>query len=215
MSTSEVFVAQISDSEVLFSCKAFQSSTRRRVVWMAALHWVCLDNALFLSSIPLFDLSDLELEKSAMAPSRWIQLCDAFKQPEDLNQHGGILRPQATRIIHGSFGTEVDYGATKFFLVPGGRYLLSYSRDIISVLHLGYTSSADCKLVASVKPKGGCNIRVCRAQATPDGMGLTIFRLMRKSTPIWSLIILVYGEFFFFRNSFSVYEIYLKVKCLI
>ena len=131
----------------------------RRVVWMAALRRVCLDNALFLPSFPLSHMSDLELEKSAMAPPRWVELCGAFKQPEDLNQHGGILRPRATRIIDGSFGTEVDYGAINFFLVPGGRYLLSYSCDVISVLDLGYTSSADCKLVASVRTEGGCNIR--------------------------------------------------------
>ena len=119
---------------------------------MAALHRVCLDNALFLSSFPISDMSDSELEKSAMAPSRWIELGGAFKQPGHLNQRGEIL--------------------------PGGRYLLlliSYVYDIISVLDLGYSSSADCKLVASVRPEGGCDIQDCRAQATPDGMGLTIF----------------------------------------
>ena len=47
------------------------------------------------------------------------------------------------------------------------------SLDGISVLDLGYTSSADCKLIASVGPEGGCNI--CIVQATPDDMGLTIF----------------------------------------
>ena len=120
-------------------------------------------------------MSDSELEKSAMAPSRWIELCGAFKQPEHLNQRGEILPPRATRIIDGSFGTEVDYDATEIFLVPGGRYLLSYMYDIISVLDLGYSSSTDCKLVASVRPEGGCDIQDCRAQATPDGMGLTIF----------------------------------------
>jgi hypothetical protein len=175
MSTLEVFVAQISEVLVSKTCKAFQRSTRRRVVWVAALHRVCFDNALFLPSFPISDMSDLELEKSAMAPRRWIQLCSSFKRPEYLNEPGGILRPRATRIIDGSFATEVDYGNTEFFIVPGGRYLLNYSRDIISVLDLGYTSSADCKLIASVRPEDGCDIRSCRAQATPDGMGLTIF----------------------------------------
>ena len=88
-------------------------------------------------------MSDSELEKSAMAPSRWIELCGAFKQPEHLNQRGEILPPRATRIIDGSFGIEFDYDATEFFLVPGGRYLLSYMYDIISVLDLGYSSSTD------------------------------------------------------------------------
>ena len=119
-------------------------------------------------------MSDLELEKSAMAPRRWIELCGAFKHPVSVNRIGGILRPRATRIIDDSFPTEVNYDDTEFFIVPGGRYLLSYSPDIISVLDLGYTSSADCKLIASVRPEGGCDPQLCRAQATLDGMGLTI-----------------------------------------
>jgi hypothetical protein len=49
----------------------------------------------------------------------------------------------------------------------------SSSPDGISVLDLGYTSSADCKLITSVGPEGGFDI--CRVQATPDGMGLAIF----------------------------------------
>ena len=123
-------------------------------------------------------MSDLELEKSAMAPRRWINLCGSFKQPKSDNQFGGILRPRATRIIDGAFATaELNYDSIEFFIVPGGRYLLSYSPDIISVLDLGYTSSpsAECKPIASVKPKDGCDIQGCKAQATPDGMGLTIF----------------------------------------
>ena len=119
-------------------------------------------------------MNDLELEKSAMAPRRWIKLCDAFEK-QNLNDPGAILRPRATRIINGSFATEVDYRTTEFFIVPGGRYMLSYSSESISILDLGYNSSADCKLIASVELdllEGGCD--VCRAQHTPDGMGLTI-----------------------------------------
>ena len=53
------------------------------------------------------------------------------------------------------------------------------SSDIdISVWDLGYTSSADCKLIASVGLEDW-GIQNCRntfiVQATPDGMGLIIF----------------------------------------
>ena len=133
MSTLEVFVAHI--SEVLFSktCKALQPSTRQRVVWVAALHRVCLENALFLPSFPISDMSNLELEKSAMAPRRWIELCGTFKQPKSVSDPGAILRPRATRIIDGSFPTEVNYDDTEISIVPSGRYLLSYSPDIMVV----------------------------------------------------------------------------------
>jgi hypothetical protein len=116
-------------------------------------------------------MSDLELEKAAMAPRRWIELCSAFQK-----QHiddPAILCPRATRIINDSLATEVDYVTTEFFIVPGGRYLVGSSPDCISVLDLGYTSSADCKLIASVGLEGRSSDTFL-VQATPDGMGLII-----------------------------------------
>ena len=69
---------------------------------------------------------------------------------------------------------KVDYGATEIFIVPGGRYLVSCSsNNSISVLDLGYTSSADCNLITSVGPEGSRS--TCIVQATQDGMGLIIF----------------------------------------
>jgi hypothetical protein len=171
MSTSEFFVPQISEALLSKTCKALQRGTRQRAVWVAALHQVCLDNALFLPTFPISDMSDLELEKSAMAPTRWIDVCRAFEEHHN-NDTGTILHPKAIRIIK---DLEIYYRNTEIFIVPGGRYLLSYLRrgDSIFLLDLGYNSSADCKLIASVKVEGGCDIY--RAQATPDGMGLTIF----------------------------------------
>ena len=54
------------------TCKALELATRKRIVWVAALHRVCLDNTLFLPSFPIPDMSDLELERAAMAPRRSI-----------------------------------------------------------------------------------------------------------------------------------------------
>ena len=171
MSTLEAFAARINEIFIIKTCKALQPSTWQRVVWVAALHRVCLDNALFLPSYPIPDMSDLELEKAAMAPRRWIELCVAFEK-QYLNDPGAQLCPRATRFINDLLTIEVDE-STEFFIVPGGRYLLSYSPEGISVLDLGYTSNADCKLIASVGPEGGSD--VCLVQATPDGMGLVIF----------------------------------------
>ena len=160
------------------TCKALQPSTRNRVVWIAVLHRVCLDNVLFLPSFPISDMSDLELEKAAMGPRRWIELCCAFeKQHLDDPTSNAILRPRSTRIINDSLATSagIDYPKTIIFIVPGGRYLVSYSFDGISVLDLGYTSSADCKLIASVVLDSEDEYKICMIQATPDGMGLMIF----------------------------------------
>ena len=159
--------------EHIKTCKTFEHTTRLRAVWLAALHQVCVDNTLFLPSFPISDMSDLELEKAAMGPRRWIELCGSFKK-QNLNDPGAILRPRATRIINDLFKSApmVDYMTTEIFIVPGGRYAVSYSHDGISILDLGYTSTADCKLLASVGPGGGS--LPCIVQPTPDGMGLII-----------------------------------------
>ena len=163
------------------TCKALQLSTRQRVVWVAALHRVCLDNTLFLPSFPISDMSDLELERSAMAPRRWIELCNAFKE-KHLNEFGTLpLRPARNINLKALTATPKDYHAsTKLFLVPGGRYLVTSSSEALSVLDLGCTSlknaeSAVCTLIASVRLKEIYGYRTCIVQATPDGMGLIIF----------------------------------------
>ena len=119
-------------------------------------------------------MSDLELEKAAMAPRRWIELCGAFEK-RHLNDPGAKLCPRATRIINDLLTTV---NAT-FFIVPGGRYLVSSSPNGIFVLDLGYTSSADCKLIASFGLSGLDDVdswgSACEVQVTPDGMGLMIF----------------------------------------
>ena len=185
MPTSEVLVTQINEVFIFKTCKALQPSTRQRTVWVAALHRVCFDNTLFIPSFPISDLSDLEIEKAAMRPSRWIELCGAYEKrhlndslhPRATNRHfndsTATLCPRATRIIDHLFVAGVDFESTDFFIVPGGRFLVCFSRDDISVLDLGYTSSADCKLIASVRPEGGCD--TCIVQATPDDMGLAIY----------------------------------------
>ena len=117
-------------------------------------------------------MSDLEIEKAAMGPRRWIELCGAYEK-RHLNGSATTLCPRATRIIDHLFVTEVDYGSTDLFMVPGGRFLVSSSHNDISVFDLGYTSSADCKLIASIRPEGGSY--TCIVQATPDGMGLAIY----------------------------------------
>ena len=139
---------------------------------MAALHRVCVENTLFLPSFPISDMSDLEIERAAMGPRRWIELCSAFEK-QDLNDNGIMLRPRTTRIINDLFSTETNHDITDFFIVPGGRYLVSSSPGSISVLDLGYTSSSGCKLIASVELEG--RYKDFMVQATPDGTGLTIF----------------------------------------
>ena len=132
---------------------------------MAVLHRVCLDNTLFLPSFPIPDMSDLELERAAMAPRRWIELCGALQK-----QHSNeMLHPRTTRIIE-------DANKSFFYIVPGGRYLVTAGIGLF-VWDLGYVSTVDCKLVASVGL--GDDFEFCEVQATPDGKGLVILSSYR------------------------------------
>ena len=119
-------------------------------------------------------MSDLEIEKAAIGPRRWIELCGAYEK-QHLKDPSAILCPRSTRIINDLFPTD----RTVFFLVPGGRYLVRFAPGGISVLDLGYASSDECKLIASVgfdrTYRGGYAHRHFKVQATPDGTGLTIF----------------------------------------
>ena len=83
---------------IIKTCKAFELTTWRRVVWLAAFHRVCLDNALFLPSFSVLDMTILELEQAAMAPHRWIELCSAFEK-RHLGEPGAIFCPQTTELL--------------------------------------------------------------------------------------------------------------------
>ena len=100
---------------------------------MAALHRECLDNSLFLPSFPISDTSDLEIEKAAMGPRRWIEFCGVFEK-QHLTDPGAIICPRATRIINSPFATKVNSFSTEIFIVPSGRYPVGSSSDSISVL---------------------------------------------------------------------------------
>ena len=119
-------------------------------------------------------MSDLELERAAMAPRRWIELCSAF-QKQHSNDPGEMLHPRTTRFITGR--TE------SVFIVPGGRYLVATGIDLF-VWDLGYDSTADCKLVASAGLKDGLEdeFEVVKVQTTSDGKGLVILTLTYSST---------------------------------
>ena len=146
------------------TCKALEHATRQRIVWVTVLHQVCLDNALFLPSFPIIDMSNLDLERAAMGPRRWIDLCVRGALQNEDPTFSEMLHPRKIRAIE-------DYDKIDFFIVPGGRYLVTAGTSL-SVWDLGYVSTADCKLVASVEVEDYCSHIM--VQATPDGKGLVI-----------------------------------------
>ena len=160
------WVAQVADGHIK-TCKAFELTTRQRVVWVAALHRVCLDNTLFLPSFPIPEMSDLELEQAATAPHRWIGLFGA-------SDSDAILCPRTTKNI-----MPVDLAIMQpmpyVFLVPGGRYMVVAAIKRLFVWDLGYVPNVSCTLIASVGLEGESPYDwFCMVQATQDEMGLII-----------------------------------------
>ena len=154
---------------IIKTCKALELATRKRIVWVVALHRLCLDNTLFLPSFPIPDMSDLELERAAMAPRRWLEFCGVL-QKQLSNDFSEVIRPRTTRIIE-------DANKSQFFIVPGGRYLVTAGYYGLFVWDLGYVSTVDCKLIASVGL--GDDFEDCMVQATSDGKGLVILSCYR------------------------------------
>lgn len=107
-------------------------------------------------------MSDLELERAAMRPRRWLELCGAL-QKGDLTSTE-MIHTRTTRLIE-------DPDKSEYLMVPGGRYLVTAGNGI-SVWDLGYVSTVDCKLIASVGQ--GTHYQSLKVQATPDGKGLVI-----------------------------------------
>ena len=116
-------------------------------------------------------MSDLELERAAMAPRRWIELFSAF-QKQRSNDYSETLHPRTTRVIK-----DTDHTVNSLFIVPGGRYLVTVCLGVV-VWDLGCVSTVDCKLVASTGPED--YLGFCMVQATPDGKGLIILSSMRR-----------------------------------
>ena len=137
---------------------------------MDALHRVCFDNTLFLPSFPIPDMTVVELEHAAMRPRRWIEFCTAFEK-QHLNDSGAGPRPSTTRIIERPPVAQMNLNSD-LFIVPGGRFLVGHSNHGIFIWDLGYTSSTDCKLIASVKRESESYTYM--VQATLDGIGLII-----------------------------------------
>ena len=167
---SSINIASFRCLRLVKTCKALELATRQRIVWVAALHRVCLDNTLFLPSFPIPDMSDLELERAAMGPRRWIELCGALQKEDPTVSEK--LHPQRTKVIE-SHGAGISQ---QFLLVPGGRFLVTAGIGLF-VWDLGYVSTAECKLVDSVGL--GDEFKFLMVQATPDGKGLAILSSYR------------------------------------
>ena len=199
MSTSEVFVGQISQVHLSRLVKLFNFAHGNGLFWWLRFVEYALTTPFSFQVSPYPTWVTRKLKRTAW----WIELCGAFEKQYP-NDPGAILCPRSTRIINDLLTAGVNYHLSDFFIVPGGRYLVSSSSGGISVLDLGYTSSADCKLIASVALSHTWTVQVAS-----DGMGLLVFLEQFVSPPLYNHLVFwsMVNSFFRFGKS-SIYKIY-------
>jgi hypothetical protein len=159
------------------TCKTLHEATLQRQVWLNTLRLVCVANSVFAPSFPFMEMTLLELEHAAVIPSLWRSIGSANKPlPVGDDQPHRTKRILCGPTSHGDGGITA-WGDTlsDLFLVPGGRYLILFFDDLMSVYDLGNTPDTllDCntRLLASVEIQFKWLFLV---HPSPDGSALRI-----------------------------------------
>lgn len=140
---------------------------------------MCLANGLFLPTFPLADMSLKELESAALAPYKWRSVAArAYPHTQELPAHSHLFSPMASdssATDDGEPGEEDDYDLRSVFLVPGGRYLVTFAWRWIAVWDLGFSPyrgrGSFTKVIARAKVKLHSKYLV---HASPDGRALRV-----------------------------------------
>lgn len=165
------------------TCRAFHVVTSQQIVWIEALRQICLANAVFLPTFPLDKMSLAELEHAAMAPYKWMALSsarDGSASRTALNTHRmRFLSPLAAESLDSDemdTAEEDDFEVRSLFLVPGGRYLVTFAWRWVCVWDIGFAPHPENdyihRPIAMVKMDLHSTHLV---HASPDGQALRIF----------------------------------------
>ncbi|KAF8156069.1 hypothetical protein B0H34DRAFT_520178 [Crassisporium funariophilum] len=118
-------------------------ATSQRIVWLDAMNRMCMDNEVFRPTFPVSSMSILQLE---------------------------IRHTAITEVVHPDINEPGRFSSV--YLVPGGRYLVSFAhrwlavRDLGAPLHFGYLQPL------AVEPTRFFGTFL--VHATPDGSSLRI-----------------------------------------
>ncbi|KAF8156055.1 hypothetical protein B0H34DRAFT_715972 [Crassisporium funariophilum] len=158
------------------TCKALCLATSVRIVWVDALHRMCIDNEVFRPSFSVSTMSISQLEHAATAPRRFITSTIRHSEKYGTSE----IRPSYhIQYIAPSVSPEL-VAPRALYLVPGGRYLISVGRHWMAVWDLSCTSDLDA---GSTDIGRQLAVRVVNydrlflVHSTPDGLGLRIFIL--------------------------------------
>ncbi|KAH6905544.1 hypothetical protein BKA70DRAFT_1564956 [Coprinopsis sp. MPI-PUGE-AT-0042] len=123
------------------TCKVLYKMTQRRFVWLQIAKRVCFELGLFEKSFPFDDMTTGDLEHLALSPSRvgnWVSNNDERYQGP-LQTRLFSPRPSRSEAVLEIHGLE---------LVPGGRYLITYTvLKGVYLWDLGYNTMIAAKSI--------------------------------------------------------------------
>ena len=156
--------------------KVLCTVTKLRIVWINALHRVCLMHGINLSTFyPLENISQIELEHAAFSPFRFI------KHAKDNIPSEGDIKSVVTRILKPRlppvFSTDegVPFRCGTVLLIPGGRFLFTDTvHHGVPLWDLWIHAGIPMKLspVAVLPTTRGAVVRF--TSPTPDGHGVYV-----------------------------------------
>ncbi|KAF9009919.1 hypothetical protein BDQ17DRAFT_1347142 [Cyathus striatus] len=162
------------------SCKSLQSATYERSIWVLFLLRICSSSSVFLPSFPMESMSSKELERAVLVPEKFTSL---IKQ--QTLQQPGSLNPTMTRTIRS------EYPVWKVLLVPGGRFLITFSPRLVSLWDLGVDKDGwdvpeypMAKIDIRREMSNLDGLPQDMVHATTDGKGILISVVYEKSVEI-------------------------------
>ncbi|KAH9477619.1 hypothetical protein JR316_0009845 [Psilocybe cubensis] len=162
----------LSPSDILTmrkTCKTICTATFLRVVWIAALKGMCIENTVYDPSFPIEEMSIRDMERAAMGPQKWEKIVNKYTD-------------QPTPPIHITTLSEelIEYDAGRpheLFLIPGGRFLVT--------LLVGYLSLWDLSLSCMATPKlmgrRWMDTAVCTIHPSSDGLSIRILTIPSRT----------------------------------
>ena len=173
---SECLILTVALSFLFETSRVLCSVTKLRIVWINALHRVCLMHGINLSTFyPLENISQIELEHAALSPFRFIKCTkDNITSEGDIKSiKTRFLEPRLPPVF--STDENVPFNCVTLFLIPGGRFLLIDTiRHGVALWDLGIHAGIPIKLspLAVLPTARGSFVSV--TSPTPDGRGVYV-----------------------------------------
>ena len=117
------------------TCRLLYHASRHRTVWTQAFHRSCYKNGVLEANYPMLvqDMTLSDLQRAALLPSRFISLYRKAAMAPD-----GQLKPKLKRLLRPA-GALIDeeYRPIRIvFVIPGGRFLLTFTTESQTSLSL-------------------------------------------------------------------------------